>query len=204
MTETKVTYQQIEEATSELATPLVREWYEKKDQIARSREAIEWSGAEMLSEQQRQQAIAQQKAARAAAEAGPLQERFEELMREHADAVSRLRSDLHKENFVVESTEYRSQVAFATDEVLESAMSYAQQQGDRDLAKAVFGAAKDRGHVVLVNRYLHEVAPEAREAYEELQSLPSDEELEARVANAAQIFEAPTPADYIPILGHGA
>ena len=192
--------EQMEAQTSAKAAELLGDWYAAKDRITRSAEAVEGMHADLLTNEQRMQAIAQQKAASAATAAENYQKRYESLIQEYADSVEIQRAKLHKQNYSVSSPEYRKQAAFASNEELENAMNYALEVGDQDLAKAIFGAAQVRGLELLVNRYLNAAPPEARAAYEELQSLPSKDELEKRIANGASLFTPPAAGEFMPVI----
>lgn len=193
----KTTIQEAEAVASEQAAELIRQWHATQDEISHSPVSVEGELADLLTPEQRAQAVREQKAARSASEADHYRREYTELQEARNDAVKTRGERVRKELYAVENADILSRAALATDDQLRSLMDLAATTGNSELGRAVFVVASQRGLDGVMSAYF-QANPEARELYEELQGAPQQETMERRVADAGVLFAAPMPMAYAP------
>ena len=91
-----------------------------------------------------------------------------------------------------------SRTVTASEGELAAYLDVAEQAGNRDLARAVFVAAKRRGSGDLMARYFDNVDPEARELYQEWAAIPPAEVLERQREGIERVVAEPDPDRLMP------
>ncbi len=185
------------EATyGERAADIVSDWYETQDEITRSAVSVEGPHADLLTDDQRAEVVRTQKAERASAAAEGFREQYRKLTRERNEAVRTRTSALREQLFEVEDAGALARAALASDAGLGSMLELAAHAGNRDLARAVFVAADQRGLGDLLSTYFERLDPEAGERYQEWKAAPTEEVLERRLADAETIFAPPDSSHF--------
>jgi len=193
----KTTIHEAEAAASEQAAELIRAWHAAQDEIAQAPVSVEGPHAELLTVEQRAQADREQKAQRAASEADHYRREYTAIQEERNNAVRTRTRSLHKALYAVENADLLARAALSTDDQLRSLMDLAATTGNTELAKSAFVVAEQRGLDGVLAAYF-QADPEAHALYAELQAAPTEATMERRIADAATLFAAPTPADYAP------
>src|SRR5215204_4676458 len=109
------TIQEIEAAFGERAAVILRGWYDVQDGIGREIEYVEGPHADILTDRQRAEIAATQKAERAGAKAEEYRREYQALMEERNEAVRTRRRALRKQLFGVQDADALSRAALASD-----------------------------------------------------------------------------------------
>jgi hypothetical protein len=97
-----------------------------------------------------------------------------------------------------EMAELLDRMQGASEEKLTSRLALAIKTSNKELGRAVFAVADERGRGDLLNRYFSEVDPEAASVYEQWRALPSEEDLERQIENAERVIPEATEHQLMP------
>jgi len=190
------TIQETEASFGERAAVILRGWYQAQDEITREIEYVEGPHADILTDRQRAEIAATQKAERAGAKGEEYRREYQALMEERNEAVRTRTSALREMLFKTPDTDALSRAALASDTGLGAMLDLAAHADNKDLAHAVFVAADQRGLGDLLSTYFERIDPDARPLYEEFKAAPSEEVLERRLGDAETLFAAPEASHF--------
>lgn len=86
----------------------------------------------------------------------------------------------------------------ASDDELTSLLDIASRAGNKDLAKAVFVAAEQRGLGEHMATYFDQIDPDASELYSEWTEIPDEEVLERQADNVDVVVYGADPDSLMP------
>ena len=195
------TIQETEASFGERAAVILRGWYDVQDGIGREIEYVEGPHADILTDRQRAEIAATQKAERAGAKGEEYRREYQALMEERNEAVRTRKRALREQLFGVQDAGALSRAALASDAELGAMLKLAVRADNAELGRAVFTAAEQRGLGDLMNRYFDQMNPEAGELYQEFKAAPSEENLQRRLADAETLFAAPDASYFAPVFG---
>jgi hypothetical protein len=186
------TIHDIKSGFGEVGAGIANRYHEALDEIANTRTVEEMAGFwDRLTPEERSRLLLEHKADRASEVHSKALEDYRSTLEDYRSGLEERSSYLRPRLFGVEDAGTLSRVALASDDELTTLMDRAALADNRQLAKAVFFEATQRGAGDLMARYFDEVDPEARTMYEEWSEIPSAEVLERQGESVETIIPAP-------------
>ncbi len=181
---TTKTVQEISAEHGKRAGELLTSVYDRLDDIRDGEELEHSSYLHRLSEEQRRQALQEQKVEKAEEHRREIIDAYKREVESYHARLARRQEEIEEELFGGLDSRTLAAAASADDDALPRILAAAVAAADGELMKAVFVAAESRGLAEVTARCL-EAAPEARELYRELKAVPP-EEVRARQLNSVE------------------
>ena len=162
------------------------------------REPEEGVYLDQLSPQQRMSLLREQKAEREEERYSRTTEAMTAENDRYQEELAKRAGHLKERLFAVENSETGSRAALASEQELRDMLAYAAKSGNKDIARAVFVAADEKGLGDLMARYFDEVDPEARALYQEWTEIPSAETLKRKSEKLSALVQKPDPDRLMP------
>jgi hypothetical protein len=183
-------FEEVQSTYNRTSTQVALAYLDQLQEIREARELVHLVNYD-LSQEEHHRLLTEEKKRRFAETYEAAKQEYRTVVEEYADEVYLIRPKLRKELFKVDDRRGATDVAMATEEQLERTLDFAVHVSNETLAKQVFAAADLRGYGRVVNRYLNEVEPGAREAYDGMKALPSEEDIRRHFDNVEQMIKAP-------------
>ncbi len=183
---TTKTVQEINAEHGKRAGELLTSVYDRLDDIRDGEELEHSSYLHRLSEEQKRQALQEQKVEKAEEHRREIIDAYKREVESYHARLARRQEEIEEELFGGLDSQTLAAAAAAADEALPRILQAAIAAGNAELARAAFVAAESRGLSEVVVPYL-EADPEAREVYQELKSIPSEEARERQLETVERV-----------------
>jgi hypothetical protein len=177
---------------------IMNSYLDVKDEIRQTRQLTEGAYLDRLSGAERMSVLSEQLLEKAQhAYESTLTALTKEWERYHSEVASR-RVPLKEQLFKVGDAGAGSRAALATDTELGVLLEYAIAASNKEMGRAVFTAAEQRGLGDLMASYFDNLDTEARDLYQEYSELPDESALQKERANIERVVQMPTPEELMP------
>ncbi len=177
---------EINAAHAARASEILTSFYPERDRIRDEEQLADSPYLGRLSNEQKHQALQEQKRERAEELRRAIVEDYRAEVLDYHAALDRRQEELREELFGGLDAPTLAAAASADDDALPRILQAAVAGGNAELMKAVFVAAESRGLAEVVAPCL-QAAPEARELYRELKSIPSEEARERQLETVERV-----------------
>ncbi len=183
---TTKTVQEISAEHGKRAGELLTSVYDRLDDIRDGEELEHSSYLHRLSEEQRRQALQEQKVEKAEEHRREIIDAYKREVESYHARLARRQEELEEALFGGLDSQTLAAAASAADDALPRILQAAIAAGDGELIKACFVAGESRGLAEVTARCL-EAAPEAQDLYQELKSIPSEEARERQLETVERV-----------------
>src|SRR5215211_3057709 len=192
------TVSEIQQAFTESTANVLGGYFDQIDRLKAQRDLEEGRYLDQLSPEQRQSTLRNEKHQKATELTEKTREAYAAEVEQFHSALAKRTEHLMERLFKVEDAGALSRAALATDAELGVLSELATRADNKELAKAVFVAAEQRGLGEHMASYFDQIDPEARELYSEWSELPPAEALERQADNVDAVLPIPDPDSLMP------
>jgi hypothetical protein len=192
------TIHQIREEFASAASGVLSNFHARRDEIRSQRQPEARAYLDRLNDEQRMSLLREQMMEQLTDLTEESREAYAAEVEEYHDALSKRTAFLKESLFKVEDAGALSRAALATDTELGTLLELASTAGNKELGKAAFVAAQQRGLGNLMSDYFDKVDPEGRGLYAEWKEIPPAELLERQTDSVDMIIPSPEVDSVIP------
>jgi hypothetical protein len=192
------TIHQIREEFSSAASGVLSNYHARRDEIRSQQRPEAGAYLDRLNDEQRMSLLREQMMEQLTDLTQESREAYAASVQAYHDALSKRTAFLKESLFKVEDAGALSRAALATDTELGTLLELASTASNKELGKAAFVAAQQRGLGNLMSDYFEKVDPEGRSLYAEWTEIPPAEALERQTDSVDLVIPSPDMDSVVP------